>query len=161
MATAISSIMLTLICYIGKDRYAIEARRVVEVVPLVELKAIARSPEYVAGLLNYRGQIIPVIDLSQLLTSQPSRPVLSTRIIIVEYKSDNQTPYLLGLIAERLSDTLDIATREWINPGIQLDEAQYLGDIITDDQGMIQYLQVESLLSEASAKMLIAREGES
>lgn len=167
----LDDIVLTLICYIGNERYAIDAQRVVEVIPLVELKKLAysspnanseseNSPNYIAGLLNYRGQIVPVIDLSQLLFGTPARPYLSTRIVITQYPGEDAAFYLLGLIAERLSDTLNIQPTAWMNPGIQLDNAPFLGEIVTDEQGMIQQLKIESLLLQTHTKRLMAGEGE-
>lgn len=144
-----------LLFYVGDDRYALPARQIVEVVPLVELKKLARSPKYVAGLLNYRGIIIPVIDLCQLLAETPHRHHLSTRIIVVNYLIGEPTPYLLGLIAERVTETLDIREANFVDSGIQVDAAPYLGQIIIDEQGMIQCIQVESLLSESQRRYLL------
>ena len=91
--------MLMLLFYIGDDRYALAARQVVEVISLVELKKLARSPKYLAGLLNYRGKIIPVIDINQLLSGNSYQPYLSTRIIIVNYAFHEEKLFLLGVIA--------------------------------------------------------------
>lgn len=147
--------MLMLLFYIGDDRYALPGRRVVEVVSLVDLKKLAQSPDYVAGLLNYRGKIIPVLDLCQLMVGKPYHPYLSTRIIIVEYLRSQETTFLLGLIAERVTETLDLPETALVDPGIKVDAAPYLGDIITDEQGMIQCIQVESLLSESQRQYLL------
>lgn len=144
-----------LLFYLGDDRYALPARQVVEVVSLVELKKLARSPNYVAGLLNYRGIIIPVIDLCQLIAETSYHHYLSTRIIVVNYLASESTPYQLGLIAEQVTETLDIRETEFVDAGIQVDAAPYLGQIIIDKQGMIQYIQVESLLSESQRRYLL------
>ena len=58
--------MLFLLFQIGKDRYALEASRVVEVVPLLALKELPQAPKGVAGLFNYRGALVPAVDLSEL-----------------------------------------------------------------------------------------------
>src|SRR2546421_10050690 len=75
--------MLFLLFQLGTDRYALEASRVVEVVPLLELKRLPQAPEGVAGIFNYRGQPVPAVDLCALTLGQPARKRLSTRIIIV------------------------------------------------------------------------------
>lgn len=147
--------MLMLLFYVGGDRYALVARKVEEVIPLVKLKKLARSPDYVAGLLNYRGTIIPAIDLCQLMVGNPYRPYLSTRIIIVNYLGEEQTNYRLGLIAERVTETLDIQETEWVEQGIKLDSAAYLGEVITDKQDLIQCIDIDSLLSESQRRYLL------
>ena len=147
--------MLMLLFYIGDDRYALAARQVVEVISLVELKKLARSPKYLAGLLDYRGKIIPVIDLCQLLSRRSYQPYLSTRIIIVNYAFNKENLSLLGVIAERVTETLELQETDLIEPDIQASTGAYLGGIITDEQGMIQYIQVESLLSESQQRYLL------
>lgn len=144
-----------LLFYIGDNRYAIPGKQVVEVISLVELKPLARSPNYVAGLLNYRGKVIPIIDLCQLMADHAYHHYLSTRIIVVNYLSGEQAPYLLGLIAERVTETIDIRNTDLVDSGIKVDAAPYLGEIVTDEQGMIQCIEVESLLSESQRRYLL------
>ena len=75
--------MLLLTLKAGANRYAIDVARVIELVPKVELRSIPHAPSFLAGLLGYRGKVIPVIDLGLLLGSVPCRDCLSTRIILV------------------------------------------------------------------------------
>ena len=58
--------MLLLTLKAGANRYAIDVARVIELVPRVELRAIPHAPPFLAGLLGYRGKVIPVIDLGLL-----------------------------------------------------------------------------------------------
>jgi chemotaxis-related protein WspB len=57
---------------------------VVEVVPLLTMNPIPQAPKGVAGMIVYRGQAIPAVDLCELTIGHPARERLSTRIIIVE-----------------------------------------------------------------------------
>jgi len=77
--------MLFLLFQLGNDRYALEANRIVEIVPLLCLKTIPQAPKGVAGLLVYRGRAIPALDLCDLTFGRPARERMSTRIIIVNY----------------------------------------------------------------------------
>jgi len=63
--------MLFLTFQLGAERYALDASRVVEVLPLVELRKIPNAPHGVAGIFNYRGQPVPVADLSDLILHNP------------------------------------------------------------------------------------------
>ena len=73
--------MLLLTFTAGPNRYAIDVTRIVELVPRVELRKIPHAPAFLAGLLGYRGKVVPVIDLGLLLDVPPagivSAPVLS------------------------------------------------------------------------------------
>ena len=75
--------MLFLLFQLGNDRYVLEASRVVEVVPLLELKQLPRAPKGVAGIFKYRGRPVPAVDLCALTLGRPASERLSTRIIIV------------------------------------------------------------------------------
>jgi chemotaxis signal transduction protein len=85
---SVSPLMLFLLFQLGRDRYAVEARRVVEVVPLLNLKTIPQAPKGVAGMIVYRGRAIPALDLCELTSGRPARAHLSTRILIINYKPD-------------------------------------------------------------------------
>ena len=138
--------MLFLVFSIGHERYAIEGRQVVEVVPLVTLRPIAPAPDYVAGLLRYREHLVPVLDLRQLLQGQPCPARLSTRIILVHYRRQAGAQHTLGLIAERVTDTVTREPTDFAPAGITVDNAPYLGDMVMDEQGMVQCVRVGDLL---------------
>jgi chemotaxis-related protein WspB len=68
--------MLFLLFQLGKERYALQASRVVEVVPLLELKQLPQAPKGVAGIINYRGRPVPVVDLCALTLGPAGRRAL-------------------------------------------------------------------------------------
>ncbi len=139
--------MLMLLFAIDDERYALEGQQVVEVLPLVSLTKPHQAPPCVSGLLHYRGSMIPVVDLCQLIRGRPCRSFLSTRIIVARFlTSDNQTQ-VLGLLAERVTQTFDAADATPIPIGMVVDTAAYLGNKVLDAQGIIQCLHVEHLLS--------------
>ena len=147
--------MLMLLFYVGPDRYALSCSQVVEVIPLVDLRKLYHAPEYMAGLFNYRGSIVPVLDLCYLIQGNGSRQCLSTRIILVKYQPTNQNSRLIGLMAERVTDTVDVLASQFKDQGIHLENAAYLGKIIMDEEGTIQQLRLESLLSEQAQAFLL------
>ena len=63
-----------------EERYAIGVGSIVEVIPLVKLYSMPNTPDYFAGIFDYRGEPTPVLDLSMLTSGQPSRNSISTRI---------------------------------------------------------------------------------
>lgn len=148
--------MLFLLFQIGPDRYALEASRVVEVIPMLGLKKIPQAPRGVAGMFNYRGEIVPAIDLSELTTGSPAVERLSTRILVVRSSVEGRGPRLLGLIAERATTTLRKEPGEFVDPGLTPDSAAYLGPVLLDDQGVIQWIQEQKLLPENLRQLLFA-----
>lgn len=148
--------MLMLLFYVGDDLYALDSSQVVEVIPRVILRKIHHAPGYVAGLFNYRGAIVPVIDLCHLIQGNTSRSYLSTRIIMVNYLTKENTNRYFGLMAERVTETLKKPDSSLIDTRGQLEgEHPYLGEMIMDERGMIQHLRLEYLLPELQHKKLL------
>lgn len=150
--------MLMLLFYVGDDRYAIESRRVVEVVPIVALKKLHNAPSYVPGLFNYRSHLVPVVDWCHLIRGTPCCVHLSTRIVLVNYMGRDRTSHILGLMAERVTEILNKPETEFVDPGITVDAAPYLGKMITDEQGMIQCVRVEYLLADRPPAYLLPQQ---
>src|SRR5256885_2780663 len=90
----------------GQVLYVIGASRIFEVAPLVELRALPQAPRGLAGLMNYRGKPVPVLDLCQLTSDRHASQRLSTRIIILKHPLAKQGERLVGLIAERVTQVL-------------------------------------------------------
>jgi chemotaxis-related protein WspB len=97
--------MLKLVFHIGPAAYSISASSVKEVVPLLPLQPMSGSPEYFAGMLTYRGQALPVIDLCSLVTGKSAARCFSTRIMVIHATKKNQ-PQLLGLIGEDITQII-------------------------------------------------------
>ena len=57
---------------VGGESFAVDSRRIVEVTPRANLRPLPHAPAYLVGLLHYRGQVVPVVDLNRLLGVGPS-----------------------------------------------------------------------------------------
>lgn len=146
--------MLLLLLRLGADRYALDVRQILEVIPVVKLKKIPHAPDWVAGMLSYRGRPTPVIDLCQLAQGYPARPALSSRIVLVSYPDGNGAARVLGLITEQATEVVRRDESQFRDGGIHLSEGPYLGRLISDSEGMIQEIEVEPLLPEAVKELL-------
>jgi len=146
--------MLFLLFQLGKDRYALAATQVVEVLPLVHLKQIPQAPRSVAGVFNYHGSPVPLIDLTELALERPSQTKMSTRIILTHYVDEIGNKHLIGLLAERVMETVQKAERDFVTSGVSPTEAPYLGAVLTDNAGILQRIEIGSLLPESLRRQL-------
>lgn len=140
--------MLLLMFRADGNDYAIDARRVVEVVPRVSVRPIPHAPEYLLGLLSYRGHVAPVIDFGRLTGGTTSAPALSTRVIIVELEPEKGRTRLVGLVAEDVSRVVNVDAARFDVPSMALDEARYLGAVLQLESGLVQLVAAEHLLSD-------------
>ena len=152
--------MLLLLFQLGKDRYALEATRVVEVVPLLALRQIPQAPKGVAGVFNYRGRPVPAVDLNELTLGQPATERLSTRIIIVNYPDAMGVNRLLGLVAEHATEMLHYDANKFMETGLKMEAAPYLGPVALHSKGPVQWVHIQKLLSEPVRDLLFCEAAE-
>ena len=146
---------LFLLFRIGEERYALEATEIAEILPRLRLKAIAQAPHWVAGIFAHRGEIVPVIDISALNCGQPARPRTSTRMVLVNYRYDDRHPaQRLGLILEQATETLRCPASDFKQYGLDNRLAPYLGPVRENAQGLLQWINVQALLSEPVRELL-------
>lgn len=129
--------MLVLMFEAGGQRYALETRDVVEVVPWVRLQVVAGTPEYVGGYFSHRGEVIPAIDPGRLACGIPCQCRFNSRLIILDVPSSNG-PHRLGLLAERVSTAQLAASGNG--------KAGAWGPLLLDEQGLFQLIELRRLL---------------
>ncbi len=134
---------------VGDNVYAVDAARIVEVVPRVVLRSIPHAPASFVGLFYYRGAIAPVVDMGLLMGAGACRDVLSTRIMLVNAPGGDGTPMLLGLLAEHVDELKSVAADGQIFPAMPLEGAPYLGPILRADDNLVQLIAVEHVLPES------------
>ena len=99
--------MLYVLMTIAGERYGVESKNVIEVVPAVQLEVATQgNPELVCGELSYHGNPVPVVDGGLLLTGRVSHHSLSTRIVILDVSEDDNERCLLGFLAEEMTETV-------------------------------------------------------
>jgi len=146
--------MLMLLFQLGNSRYAIPAGDVVEITPQVELEAIAMAPDCVSGLFNYRGLHVPVIDLCRLVNNSHCSNSFSSRIILVNYPLADDTQRVLGLLAEHVTETVNIDEDAFTSTGVNMEHAPFLGHAARSEPGLVQRISVSELLPEAFQSQL-------
>lgn len=149
--------MLFLMFSLGTDRYVLDAGEVEAILPLMATKALPGAPRGVVGAINYRGRPVPLIDLNVLTLGRPAAAVLSTRIILVRYPAADGDIHLLGLIAERATETIERAASDFVASGVEAGIPAYLGPVASDARGLIQRVRTERLLPADIRDILFRR----
>lgn len=144
---------------IGNDAYLLDATQVVQILPLIDIKHIPGTPPGVAGAFNYRGASVPIVDLSDLALAEPAARNLSTRVILVRYPDAAGRERLLGVIAEKVTQTVKHELADFVAPGVASDAAPYLGSVCTAEGRLLQLVEVHKLLTAEVSEALF-RQGE-
>lgn len=139
--------MLCLLMHLDGEAFALDTSRVVEVLPLVGLIETNAASGAVAGLLNYHGQLVPVVDLAMLMRRRPSVARHSTRIAVLRVAEPIGST-LLGLIAERASQLMSADKDEFAETRV-VSDAPYLGGIKLGPQGAVQLIEPGAILASS------------
>ena len=92
---------------LGKEEYGIDLRHVIEIVSLKPLTEMPEMPEYIKGIINLRGKVVPVMDVRLRFKMQAKEYDDRTCIIVVDLNG-----YSVGLIIDSVSETIQINSNE-------------------------------------------------
>ena len=149
--------MMVLLLKHDSDRYAIDVSRVVEVIPNVPLQAFPRAPVYVRGLLNYRGYVVPVIDLAVLIDDKVTVSSLSSRLIVVAFENKQY----VALLAENVTETLKVTEDLFSTTSVNRGNVSFVDGVAIDAYGMLQRINIDAILPDDIKSVIESCSGQS
>ncbi len=114
---------------LGEEEYGIEILKVQEIIGLIDITKVPRVPEYIKGVINLRGKVIPVIDLRVKFELDAKEYTERTCIIVVQVGHKGQT-ITMGCIVDEVREVMDFADHQIEPPpdfGVQVDTRSILG----------------------------------
>jgi purine-binding chemotaxis protein CheW len=93
---------------LGPEEYGLEILKVREIICYMEITAVPQTPHYVKGVVNLRGQVIPVVDLRAKFGMETTEVTEETCIIVVEISRGSHNSST-GIVVDRVQEVLDIA----------------------------------------------------
>jgi purine-binding chemotaxis protein CheW len=151
-ARKVSDEILQLVSFnIGSEEFGVDILKVQEINRMVEITRVPRSPEFVEGIINLRGKVIPIIDLRKRFNLELSEHDKNTRIVVVDI--DGQT---MGMIVDSVSEVLRIpaSTIEPTPDVVTSIESDYIRGVAKLDNRLLIYLDLAKILSGEEYKML-------
>jgi chemotaxis-related protein WspB len=139
-------------------RYVLPISDVVEIIPYVKLTDLPNSPVYFAGICNYRGNSIPVIDLCSLIIKRPCYKKLNTRIIIVKIPENNSTNKMVGLMVEKATEIVKAEEESFMDAGLYGDGLPSIGQVLADSSGLISRFFPAEICSQIDNEILFPAE---
>lgn len=96
---------------IGSEHYGLELSQTREIIEYSGITAVPLMPNFLRGVINLRGEVVPVIDLAVRLGRKPIEVQRRTCIIVVEI-STNEQSHVLGLLADAVSEVIEIEAED-------------------------------------------------
>lgn len=134
---------------IGKEWYAADIGRIIEVITATQLAELPSSPSHIAGITNLRGDIVSVTDPKKLFGLENTPKSNKSRILVVSCGNIES-----GLLVDEVSQVLDVEHHQIDPPLTTLDaeKAQYLkGEFMRLNQ-LVTILDIENILTKTKMK---------
>ncbi len=133
-------------------RYGIRIDFVIEVIKLMEITPLPKTPEFIKGVINLRGKVIPIIDLRERFGYEKVELTDESRIIIslIENKKE------IGLIVDSVSEVLTLSS-EVIEPPMSITgslKTDYILGIAKMESGLILLINIEKILTSEEINLL-------
>ncbi len=110
---------------LAQEEYGLEILKVREIIGYMEITAVPQTPHYVRGVINLRGQVIPVVDLRAKFGMETTEVTEQTCIIVVEITQDNRT-FSTGIVVDHVQEVLDVS-------GTDIEEPPQFGAAVDTD----------------------------
>lgn len=104
---------------LANEEYGLEILKVREIIGYIDVTAVPQTPSHIKGVINLRGQVIPVVDLRTKFGMRTADVTDQTCIIVVEITQDGRK-FNTGIVVDRVLEVLDIA-------GNDIEEAPQFG----------------------------------
>lgn len=146
--------MQVLLTTIGDRRFALDCAEILEVLPVVAHRAAGTGPKWLLGLMNLRGTLVPLVDLSVIVDGTATPMRLGARIAVMRLEAELFDANLadgaankVGLLVPELAGPCarDFA-QAGAHPGFAFAGAPHLGPTIADDAGLVQLLRCRRIL---------------
>jgi chemotaxis signal transduction protein len=141
--------MDVLLTTIDGRRFALDCAETVEVLPLVSHRPVGAGPAWLLGLIDVRGELMPLVDLSAIIAGHPTEPRRACRIVVLRIEGQlfEQLSRKVGVLVPELDGP---AARDFTgpsaHPGFTFAGASHLGPTIVDEAGMVQLIRCTRIL---------------
>jgi len=100
---------------VNTDIYGIDILSIKEIIDYGNITRVPMVPGFIAGMVNLRGNVVPVIDLAKRFSAEPCQRTKRSSIVIVDLKVNEQS-MAIGIIVDEISEVIDISFSEIIPP---------------------------------------------
>ena len=131
---------------IGEEEFGVDILRVQEIIRIMEITRVPKAPDFVEGVINLRGKVIPIIDLRKRFGLEVKEYVKHTRIIVIEISN-----MIVGFVVDAVSEVLRIPadTVEPPPPAVMGGiDSEYISGVGKLEDRLLILLDLDKLLSQ-------------
>ncbi len=151
-SVVMSDELLQLVSFnIGEEEFGVDILKVQEINRMVDITRVPNAPDYVEGVINLRGKVIPIIDLRHRLNMTQKEVDKDTRIIVVELENK-----IIGFIVDAVNEVLRINKSITEAPPAMIAgiDAEYITSIGKLEDRLLILLDLERILTTEEKEVL-------
>jgi purine-binding chemotaxis protein CheW len=140
---------------LAKEIYGIEILKVQEIIGIMTITQVPRTPEFVRGVINLRGRVIPVVDLRLKFALESKEDTEKTCIIVLQIACGDERK-VMSIIVDEVDEVLDIKGEQIESPptfgsGAETDFIMGMGKIA---KRVVLLLDADKVLAEDEIKIM-------
>lgn len=136
---------------VGKELFALPIMKIQEIIRLTNIVAIPKSPDFVKGVINLRGKVIPVIDLKEKFDVDSPTDENKARIVVAEVQG-----LVVGMIVDAVSEVMQTESGSFEEPPSIVSgvNQKFIQGIVKKGEQLLIVVDVDKLISSNEAKLL-------
>ncbi|NTU59464.1 MAG: chemotaxis protein CheW [Deltaproteobacteria bacterium] len=137
--------------HVGSEEFGVNILEVREINRMMEITRVPHAPPFVEGVINLRGQVIPVVDLRSRFGLPPGERDKSTRIVVVELPGK-----VVGFLVDSVSEVLRVSSA-LVEPPPSIAggvDSVYIRGVVKLEDRLLILLDMQKLLSRGEEKEL-------
>ena len=130
---------------LNEEAYGVDISAVREIIRMQETTRVPRAPEFIEGVINLRGKVIPVVDLRSRFSMPATERTDEHRICVVDVEGQD-----IGMVVDAVTEVSRIPTTSIEPPSsvITTNDSEYLTGIVKTDEKLIILLDIAKVISD-------------
>ena len=145
---------------LGNEVFATDVAKVREVLDLTTITEIPRTPDFMAGVINLRGSVVPVVDLRLCFEMSKTESTRNTCIVVVEVMLEGEAT-VIGALADSVEEVIDLEP-EQIQPAPRIGthiRTDFIKGMGKRDTQFIMILDIDRVFASDELEAIRAAEG--
>lgn len=133
---------------LGEEEFAAHVGKVLNILEMTRITEVPKAPEYMKGVINLRGTVLPVIDTRMKFGMEPTEYTANTCIVVLDIEVDNETIHI-GALVDAVQAVLEI-DRNKIMPPPSIGSkyrSEFIEGVANIDEKFIMILDMDAVFS--------------
>jgi purine-binding chemotaxis protein CheW len=134
---------------LGEEEFAAHVSKVLSIMEMTKITKVPKSPEYMKGVINLRGQVLPVVDTRIKFGMSPTEFTKNTCIVVMEVELEGDDSVQVGTLVDSVQEVLEI-TEDQIQPPPSIGskyQSQFIYGMAKVDEKFIMLLDMDKVFS--------------